>query len=164
MNAIALRRDDKAVDLLESLATEADHNVSEAAIMQLAAIATPAAIECLISLAGNRQLRESASAALARLAPAHVDRVGSGLKNSAVEVRRAVVEVLGRTRHPRASQLLAEALDDDAAPVRLGAIVGLERIGNPQNWERKLLSLARSDPDSSVRDAARQALERWAAR
>jgi HEAT repeat protein len=157
--AVAARRDSDAVEALQSVAAEDnDPRVSETAIAELAAMATPASIESLIRLTGDRPSRDRVITALSRLDPAHIEYVAAGLNDPHTDVRRAVVEVLSRMKHPRASELLSKALGDREAQVRLAAVTALKRLGNHTS-ERELVRLLRSDPDKYVRQAAERALE-----
>jgi HEAT repeat protein len=68
-------------------------------------------------------------------------------------VRRATIEALGRMKHPEASRSVEIALGDDVPAVRATAVIELRRLGN-RSAAKKLLTLARTDPDRAVRDAA----------
>lgn len=160
VTALTARQDEAAVQALERTAAEdADPGVSETAIVQLAVIATPLSVEALIRLAAARHLRDAAIGALARLNPAHIDRLASALNHPDAEVRRAVVEAVSRMKHPRASELLGRALEDEAPAVRLAAVFALKRMGS-RTAERRMSHMVRSDPDPAVRKAAEQSLER----
>jgi HEAT repeat protein len=158
--AMATRRNDDAVAALEAIgAHDPDPKVSEAAMDRLAAMATPASIRSLLGLAADRRVRDRAISALAAVDSAHMDRIGTGLDDPRIDVRRAVVEALSRKKHPMASELLSKALEDQAAPVRLAAVLALRHLGS-HAAERKLAGLIRTDPDIAVRRAAEKALER----
>ena len=160
VRAIAVRRNSEAVQALQwTAATDADENVYTTAIDELCRMATPESISALVQLTADRKLREHAIAALARSNPGHIDRIGAGLRSSQLEVRRAVIEALGRMRHPVASEVLSQALDDQQPEVRTAAIAALRRIGS-QTSEKKLLMVAHADLDAGVRKAAERALER----
>jgi HEAT repeat protein len=162
--AMAARRDDQAVQTLQSIAAnDSDSQVSEAAIIQLAAMSTAASIACLIRLTADRHLRETVIGALGRLEPAHIDHVAAGLANPEMEARQAVVEALSRMKHPKASELMSRALEDDTPSVRLTAVMALRRLGS-HSCERKLTHMVRTDPDTPVREAAEKALRGSAAR
>ena len=97
--------------------------------------------------------------ALSALDTGHIDQIAVGLRDPEPEVRRATVDVLSRMRHPKASELLGEALEDQEPQVRLGAVLALKRLGNHM-LDRRLAHLLRNDPDTGVRQAAAKALER----
>jgi HEAT repeat protein len=160
VRALSIRRTEDAAATLESIAVhDTEPSVCEAAVTQLGTMATHAAIESLLRLLKDRPLRDRAITVLGRLDPAHVDRVAEGFKSSDVDVRRAIVEVLRRIRHPRASEYLSDALEDEAPSVRVAAIMALRHLGNDR-WQRKLVHMVASDPDTGVREAAGKALER----
>jgi len=68
-------------------------------------------------------------------------------------VRRATIQALSRMKNPEASYLVERALEDEAAEVRATAAAELRRLGS-RSASRKLLALARTDPDIEVRRAA----------
>lgn len=70
----------------------------------------------------------------------------------------AVVEVLIGLKHPKVSELLIGALDDGDSDVRLGAVTALGHLGNQAGVD-KLVILARTDSDTTVRRAARKVLQ-----
>ena len=107
----------------------------------------------------HRRLPSVSVNALARLGAQKIELIGNGLKHTQSSVRRAVVDALGRMKHPVASEMLSGALGDEEASVRLAAVNALAHIGN-RSVERKLLALMRTDPDTAVRRAAQKALSR----
>lgn len=158
--ALGSRRDEAAVEALAAAASgDTDPRVSEKAILQLGAMATPLSIEAVIRLVAVRSVREYAIATLSRLNASHIDRLGAALNHPDAEVRRAIVEVVGRMKHPKASELLGRALEDETPAVRLAAVFALKRLGS-RTAERKMSHMVRSDPDPAVRKAAEQSLER----
>ena len=135
-----------AIDALTTLAAgEGDRSVDAA--------------RALTALTAEPVCRESAVAALSSLPVRRVQDIASGLRHSAVEVRRGSVEALSRMRRPEASHAIEEALDDVEASVRLTAVTELKHLGT-RSSQRKLMILARSDPDSAVRRAAMHAVAR----
>jgi HEAT repeat protein len=98
-------------------------------------------------------------AALAQLSEDRIDSIASGLKHAHSGVRCAIIDVLTRMKHPRASELLSVALDDGEASVRLAAATALGHLGS-HFAEKKLSSLARTDLDMAVRRAAQKSLEK----
>jgi HEAT repeat protein len=161
VHAIAVRRNSEAVDALQwTAATDADPKVFAAAIDELCTMGTPESISALVQLTADRRLREHAIAALGRVQAAHIDSVASGLRSNQIDVRRAVIEALGRMKHPAASKVLSTALDDKQPEVRTAAILALRRLGS-QTSEKKLVLMAHADPDTGVRKAAERALERY---
>jgi HEAT repeat protein len=158
--AIGVRGGAEAASTLQWVAaadTEAD--VSGAAIAALAVIGSRggpdaiSAITALIALTAERAIRETVIASLAGL-PAHrIGDVASGLGHPSPDVRRAVIEALGRMRRPDASGWVERALEDAVPAVRAAAVGELRRLGS-RTAAKTLLRLARTDPDSGVRHAA----------
>lgn len=160
VRALAERGGAGAAGALQWVAT-ADPNaeVARAAIEALARLATPEAIAALVALTANEARREACIAALAQAGEQHAEQVARGLSHAQPAVRRAIVEALARMKRPLASELLATALDDPEASVRLAAVQALDRLGS-RRAERQLAALAHSDPDLAVRRAAQLALQR----
>ena len=138
-------------------ATDAEPRVAQAAIEALARLATPEAIGALIALAADPAQREACVAALAGLGADQVEQVAQGLTHAHVGVRRATVAALARMKHPRASEALIAALEDEDGRVRLEAVTALRRLGS-RFAERTLARLAHDDPNADVRRAAQAAL------
>jgi len=80
------------------------------------------------------------------------------LRDTSWEVRKAVIEALGRLRDARAVEGLAGALKDSDNDVRETAVEALCQIGDPRALERLILALC--DPETSIRQAAASALMR----
>ena len=113
----------------------------------------------LIELLANPSRREAIVAALAQLGEQQIDLVGRGLAHPQLEVRRAIVAVLEGMKHRSASEYIGAALDDPEPAVRLAAATALGHLGS-QAAQRILATLAQSDPDAAVRQAAQLALKR----
>jgi HEAT repeat protein len=62
-------------------------------------------------------------------------------------------------RHADASKRLQSALDDESPEVRLAALAELRHLGT-RGVDRRLVTLARTDPDALVRRAALTVLRR----
>lgn len=160
LQALSLRSTDAAVESIQWVAAaDADAAVTQAAIDVLARLATPKAIAALINLTAEAARRETTIDALSRLGEQKIEVIGKGLTHSQASVRRAVVDALGRMKHPQASALLTKALDDEEASVRLAAVNALAHLGN-RSAEKELLRLMHTDPDTAVRRAAQKALSR----
>ena len=121
--ALGERGGAEAVEHLRVVAASDDAPaVFEAAVNALGRVGTPEAIAGLVSLTADPARRERAVAALAQTSEALLAEVARGLsREQAVEVRRAVVEALGRMKSQRASELLRGARDDADASVRAAA-------------------------------------------
>lgn len=140
-------------------AVDADPRVAQSAIAALAHVSTPEAIAALIALTADASRRELCVAGLARTSDTQIALVAQGLTHVHAAVRCAVAEALARMKCPAATERLCDALDDEDAAVRLATISALARLGSRQA-ERRLATLARTDPDAAVRRAAHEALRR----
>jgi HEAT repeat protein len=149
-----------AVAPLQALAGEqSDDQLAQAAVATLAKMATPESIGGLTELLANPARRSAVVAALGQLGERQIDLIGRGLAHPHVQVRRAVVEALGRMQHSRATEYIGAALDDPEAAVRLAAATALGYLGS-QGTHRLLAAVAESDPDADVRQRAQLALKR----
>jgi HEAT repeat protein len=165
VTVIAGRSNGQTAATLQWIAgADEDGTVAAAAVDGLARLAaTPgrgtAAVRALTALLEEPERREQAIARLATL-PAHaLPAIVDGLSDASPEVRRGTIEALGRMRRAEASQALEAALDDPLPSVRTAAITELRRLGSTRAG-RKLLTLARTDPDAEVRQAAVLAVAR----
>jgi HEAT repeat protein len=140
-------------------AADSDGIVAQAAIDALARLATPEAIAALIALTADTGRREACIAALANLSETQIELVAQGLEHPQPFVRRSVIEALARMKRSRASDQIINVLNDKDPAVRQTAAVALRRLGSPRA-ERRLASLAHSDPDVAVRRAAQLALQK----
>src|SRR5262249_23186855 len=157
VEAISARRDSEAAESLQwTAASDNDPVIVEAAIEALTGMATPESIAALLRLAPDRRLREKVISHISRLGAGRLQWIRAGMSSPQLETRRAVVEALGRMKHPEASEILGQALDDERPEVRLEAVRALRRIGSLA-MERRLSQMAHSDPDPGVREAAEQA-------
>ena len=159
VRAIAARRDHEAAEALQWVASaDNDETVADAAIVELSAMTTAESIGALLRLTSDRRRREQVIQRISRLDRAHLGLVKAGLSSPLLETRRAVVEALGRMKHPEASEALSSALDDGWPEVRLAALLALRRLGSHVS-QRKLWNMAHGDPDPMVREAAKHGLE-----
>ena len=160
IEALTHRGEPQVAEMLQwAAATGNDAAVMTTAIEALFKVAVrgdgPAhgAIDALIGLTSEATRRQAAIDALSRLPARCIDHVTAGLRHASSEVRRAAVEALSRMKHPDASRAVEAALDDGAAPVRLAAVAELKHLGS-RTSARKLIAMARTDPDAEVRRAA----------
>jgi HEAT repeat protein len=140
-------------------ATDSEPGVARTAIDALARLGTPEAIAALVNLTAETALREACVEALSRLNEPKIEFIGKGLTSEQSIVRRALVDALGRMKHPLASEALSKALDDEEASVRLAAVNALTHLGS-RSAERKLVELMRADAEPNVLRAAQKALSR----
>lgn len=163
VRAVGARGGPKAVPALEWIAAaDDDPEIVAAAVGVLALLASRededgAAIAALISLTAEPSRREAAIGALAAVPHRRAVDVAAGVRHYSPDVRRATVEALGRMKHPDASHWIERALDDPFPGVRAAAVAELRRLGS-RTAGRKLLALARTDPDLEVRHAAMMAV------
>ena len=150
----------EAVDAIQWVAAaDTDPAVVQAAIDALRNLATPEAVTALLMLTANPDRREASVEALASIGKQKMDLMGTGLSSTQPAVRRGAVEALGRIKHSQASNLLSAALEDPDVEVRLAAIHALAQLGS-RIAERKLVTMARTDPDRNVRRTAQKALRK----
>ncbi len=166
VEALAQRRETRVPQILQWMAAvDKAPEVVSAALHALARVATrdheqgSAAARALIALTAEPSRREAAINMLSGLPPRRVADIAAGLRHASVDVRCASVEALGRMKRPDASRVLESALDDGASVVRLTAVAELKHLG-AQTSQRKLMALARTDPDGEVRLAAMRAVAR----
>jgi HEAT repeat protein len=160
LKALGARSGKEEVEAIQwTAAADPDQRVAEAAIDALARMATAEAIVALIDLTAEPARREASVEALARLGEQKIGLIGQGLAHAQASVRRTIVEVLRRMKHPTASEMLEGALEDQDATIRLSAVQALAHLGS-RRAERKLLAMMRADLDSAVRRAAQKALSR----
>jgi HEAT repeat protein len=158
--ALGERADADAASTLQWVAAaETDPAVADAAISALALLGSRedvdaiAATGALISLTAEHARREASIAALCVLPTRRIGDIAKGLQQLSPDVRRATIAVLGRMKHTEATRWIESALEDPVAAVRAAAVAELRRLGT-RHAAKKLLTLARTDPDRDVRQAA----------
>jgi HEAT repeat protein len=166
VTATSQRSDVEAARMLQWVAAADDEqDVVEAAIQGLARIARrpgaqgTEAAQALVALTAEPLRREAAIQALSAMPARRIADVARGLSDASPDVRCASVEALGRMQQVDASRALGAALDDGHPAVRLAAIRALRSLGTREP-QKKLMTLARTDPDTEVRRAAMFAASR----
>ena len=166
VTATSQRSDAPAARALQWVAAADDEqDVAQAAIQGLARIARrpgpqgAEAAQALVALTAEPLRREAAIQALSELPARRIADVARGLGDSSPDVRCASVDALGRMQQADASRALEAALDDGHPGVRLAAIRALKSLGTREP-QKKLMTLARTDPDTDVRRAAMFAASR----
>src|SRR5207248_1259193 len=140
-------------------AAETDPDVANAAISALVLLGSRedadagAATSALISLMAEPARREALVATLSGLPVRRIGDLAAGLRHGSPDIRRTTVAVLSRMKHPEATRWIESALDDAVPAVRAAAVAELRRLGS-RSAAKKLLALARTDPDHEVRQAA----------
>lgn len=164
VDALARRSEARVPQILQWLAAvDRAPEVVSAAVDALARVGMrddeqgSAAARALIALTAEPSRRESVISVLSSLPPRRMADVIAGLGHASTDVRCASVEALGRMKRPDASRAVESALDDGASAVRLTAIAELKHLGT-RGSQRKLMALARTDPDGAVRHAALRAV------
>ena len=164
VDALARRRETRVAQVLQWMAAvDRAPEVLSAALDALARVGTRddaqgvAAARALIALTAEPSRRESAIGVLSGLPSRRIPDIAAGLQHASTDVRCASVEALGRMKLPDASRALESALNDGASLVRLTAVAELKHLGT-QTSQRKLMALARTDPDGEVRHAAMRAV------
>ena len=143
---------------------DADAGVAAVAVEALATAARSGdgegpAIGALIRLAASRERGERAVAALAGLPATRIATIAARFAGAGAPERVAVVDALGRMRHPDASAVIMAALHDPDERVRCAAIGTLDRLG-ARGTAKPFAEMARHDPSRAVRRAAAAALGR----
>ncbi len=164
--AVTPRSESRVPQLLQWVAAvDDDDEVVSGAIQGLARIARRTdsqggkAALALVALTAEPRRREAAIKALSELPTRRIEDVAHGLGDPSPDVRCASVEALGRMQQTGASRALESALDDPHTAVRLAAIRALKNLGTREP-QRKLMTLARTDPELEVRRAAMFAASR----
>jgi HEAT repeat protein len=140
-------------------AAETERDVAAAAVAALSLLASredgeaAAAADALVALAAEPARREAVVSALSALPARRIGDIAKGLRSPSVQVRLATIAALSRMKQPEATRWVEGALDDPIAAVRTAAVAELRRLG-ARSAIKKLLSLARTDPDRDVRQAA----------
>jgi HEAT repeat protein len=157
--ALAANSGEAAIEALEWTAgADRSDRVAEAAMRSLAALAEDgvpvrAVAESLVRLAADPARRPLVVTALASLPATAIEAIAQGLEDARPGVRVAVVQALARMRRAESSWWVERALDDPQLEVRLAALSELRHLGT-RGIERKLVTLARTDPDATARRAA----------
>jgi HEAT repeat protein len=161
--AIGRLGSEAAIELLEwTAAVDTNATVVTTAIRALATAAAKGAhaaraVRALLALSADPARRERVITAFGGLPTPLIEVLAHGLRDPRPGVRAAVVQGLGRMRRSEATKLLETALDDAASDVRVAAVTELRHLGS-HALDRRLVALAHTDPDTSVRRAALAAL------
>jgi HEAT repeat protein len=85
------------------------------------------AVSVLVGLLTHADWRQQAASARPRLPADRVASLAVHMRQWDEGTRRGLVETLGRSRHPEATTLLQDALNDNSALVRQAAVLALGR-------------------------------------
>jgi HEAT repeat protein len=129
----ATPEDDTAQVLQQVAVTDSEPDVRSTAVDALSEVARQPgaagdeAAEMLVTMLTDAERCQDAAAALARLPAGRLAAVARQLHHPDPLTRRAVVDMLGRSRHSEATTLLFDALSDESASVREAAMLALGR-------------------------------------
>jgi HEAT repeat protein len=134
ITALTAEPDHDTAEVLQRVAaTDNEEDIRRTAVDGLSEVARHAgtagneAAEMLVAMLTDPERCQDAAAALARLPASRLAVVARQLHHPDPSTRRAVVEMLGRSRHSEATTLLFDALNDEAASVREAAMLALGR-------------------------------------
>ena len=125
--------DDTASVLQRVAATDNEFDIRRTAVQALSDVARrqgpvgDEAVQMLVAMLTDGERGQEAAAALARLPVDRLASVAGHLHHPDATIRRAIVDMLGRSRHSEATTLLVDALNDKAAAVRDAATLALGR-------------------------------------
>lgn len=158
LRAVALRSRFGAAGALQFIAaTDIDPEVMAVAIDTLGKLRSPESVGALVSLTADPIRRPACIAALSHLSESELPWIAFGLEHINEAVRCAVVEALALMKSPEASRLVADALEDRAASVRLAAASALRRL-HSKIARKKLAALVKVEADPEVRRTVEAAL------
>jgi HEAT repeat protein len=134
ITALTATPDDDTAQVLQQVAvTDSEPDVRSSAVDALSEVARQPgaagdeAAEMLVAMLTDAERCQDATAALARLPAGRLAAIARQLHHPDPLTRRAVVEMLGRSRHSEATTLLFDALSDESASVREAAMLALGR-------------------------------------
>jgi HEAT repeat protein len=123
----------------------------------LGEIADARAARALTQLLGDPALQTAALEALRRMGASALAEVERAFVGAGAEVRRLLVDLVGKLDDRQGRRLLLSALADDSGQVRAEAALALGD-GGFLEAVRPLMDLKASDPSAQVRQAAAVAL------
>jgi HEAT repeat protein len=126
--ALGERGNSDVVDILRELAmTDTSPDVIHAAVFALRSLPASVGTPALIDVLSDTLRTEAASEALTDFPRLDIDALKEALISRSVGVRLALMNVLERSKHPRATELLQFALEDAEPAVREAASATLSR-------------------------------------
>jgi HEAT repeat protein len=134
-----------------------DATVRRAVVAALGEIGDARAARPLTQLLGDPALQPAALEALRHMALSALPEVERAFAAAAPDVRRLIVDLVGKLEDRQGRRLLLAALADDSAQVRAEAALALGD-GGFLEAVRPLMDLKASDPSAEVRQAAAAAL------
>jgi HEAT repeat protein len=153
----------KALPALLLRLEDEDATVRRAATAALGELRDARAARPLLRALGEPDLRGTAAEALRRLGATALAELERAYGGASPEVRKLLVEIVGRLDDPAAGRLLLAALGDAEAAVRAEAALAMGD-GERRFALRALMDLKAKDPSPEVRKAAAQSLQKLAPR
>lgn len=152
--ALGALRDVRALDPLIQTAIHARGELQCAAVQALGMLANPQAVPPLISILTSSEfhVRQDTANALVRIGQPAIGPVLAVLRHPDPEIRRSVIEALGKLRAREAVRDLIEQVDDRHVEIRQAAVNALGMIGDPAAVEALIETL--EDPEAIVRKEA----------
>jgi HEAT repeat protein len=161
--ALGRIRNGKATPALLARLGDEDATVRRSVIAALGELGDARAAGRLVQALGDPGLQASAQEALRHLGAAALPELERSFAGAPPEVRRLLVDIVGRLEDRHVRRLLLAALADDSAAVRAEAALALGDSGSLEAV-RPLADLKASDPAVAVRQAAARALKKLAPR
>ena len=155
--ALGRIRGAKAVPPLLARLADDDATVRRAVVAALGDIGDARAARPLAQLLEDPGLQASALESLRRIGLPALPEVEKAFPSATPDVRRLLVDLVGKLEDSRGRRLLLAALADDSAQVRAEAALALGD-GGFLDAVRPLMDLKSSDPSAEVRHAAAAAL------
>jgi len=155
--ALGRIRSFKAVPPLLTRLDDDDATVRRAVVAALGEIGDARAGRRLTQLLADPALQPAALEALRRMGPSALSELERAFAGASPDVRRLIVDVVGKLEDRQGRRLLLAALADDSAQVRAEAALSLGD-GGFLDAVRPLMDLKASDPSAEVRHAAAMAL------
>ncbi len=146
--------DRRALDLLIQLALNGRGELQGAAVEALGILGDPEAVPPLIFVltTADYPVRQDAVHALIKIGEPSVAPALAVLRHPDIEVRRGIIEVLGKVGAREAVKPLIDLLHDSSIEVRQSCVSALGMIGDPQAVDALIGAL--SDQDAGVRKEA----------
>lgn len=152
--ALGALRDTRALDPLLQAAIHARGELQCAAVQALGMLADPQAVPPLISILTSSEyhVRQDTANALVRIGQVAIGPSLAVLRHPDAEIRRSVIEVLGKLRAREAVAELIGQVADRHVEVRQAAVNALGMIGDPTAVDALIKAL--EDPEADVRKEA----------
>lgn len=161
--ALGRIRSAKATSSLLARLADEDATVRRAAVAALGEVGDSRSAGRLSQVLHDPGLQSSALEALRRIGVAALPEMERAFADAGAEVRRLLVDLVGKLEDRQGLRLLLSGLADDSAQVRAEAALALGD-GGVREAVRPLMDLKASDPSPDVRQAAAAALKKLAPR